>query len=161
MTTIHKYLWTSIKCTYLLFVFNKTRFKLSIRALLNTEAGIAYSVSYIGYRLHNRGIVVRFPVVKDSPTAFAKTSRPALPYNQPPIQRAQGAPSPCRKADHPHTDLLLPSAKVKNEWSYTSTPHTPSWRAQEQLHVYNVTTLSISSWRNFVLKMWRIMLKEG
>jgi hypothetical protein len=28
------------------------------------------------------------------------------------------------------------SAEAKNEWSYTSIRHTPSWREQEQLHLY-------------------------
>jgi hypothetical protein len=135
MTTVHKYLWTAIERTYLSFVFDTTRFQVSVRALLKTEGGIMYSVSHTGYRLHNRGIVVRFPVGINTLTAPVKVSRLALGHNQPPIQRA-----PCREADHPHT----PSAKLKNEWSYASPPHTLSWLAQGQLHVCNVTTLIVS-----------------
>ena len=29
--------------------------------------------------------------------------------------------------------LTISSTKVKNEWSYTSTPHMPLWHTQEQL----------------------------
>jgi hypothetical protein len=28
-----------------------------------------------------------------------------------------------------------PSAEIKNAWSYTSTPHTPSWHGQGQLPI--------------------------
>lgn len=45
---------------YLSDVFDKTRVKVLTRTVLKTEAGIAYSVSHLCHRLHNRGIVVRF-----------------------------------------------------------------------------------------------------
>jgi hypothetical protein len=39
---------------------------------------------------------------------------------------------PGREADHSPPS----SAEVKNEWSYTSTSGTPTWRAEEQLYFY-------------------------
>jgi hypothetical protein len=54
---------------------------------------------------------------------FTIESRPALRPTQPPIQWVQEAPSlgvkrPGREADHSPPSC----AKVKNAWSYTSTP---------------------------------------
>jgi hypothetical protein len=54
---------------------------------------------------------------------FTTVSRTALGPTQPPIQGVPGAPSvgvkwPECEADHSPTS----SAKIKNEWSYTSTP---------------------------------------
>jgi len=56
---------------------------------------------------------------------FATTSKPALGPNQPPIEGVQGAPSLWVEwlghgVDHSPSS----NAKVKNAWSYTSTPST-------------------------------------
>jgi len=60
---------------------------------------------------------------------FTTASRPDLGLTQPPIQWVQGALSlgvkqPGREAGNQPPS----SAKVKNEWSHTSLPNTPSWR---------------------------------
>jgi hypothetical protein len=50
----------------------------------------------------------------------------ALITTQPPIQRVKGVlgvKRPVREADHSPPS----SSEVKNTWSYTSTPHKPSW----------------------------------
>jgi hypothetical protein len=62
-----------------------------------------------GYGLDGRGLEIFL---------FDTMSRPALRPTQPPIQWVLGALSPGREADHspPY------NAKVKNAWSYTSTP---------------------------------------
>jgi hypothetical protein len=60
---------------------------------------------------------------------FTTASRLALGPSLPPIQWVPGAVylgvkrSGC-EADHSPQS----SAEVKNEWNYTSTPHTPTWR---------------------------------
>jgi len=61
---------------------------------------------------------------------FATASGPFLGPTQPPIQRVPGALSPGVKRPGHESDQSPPfSFKVKNAWSYTSTPHTsPSWR---------------------------------
>jgi len=53
---------------------------------------------------------------------FATMCKLALGAIQPPIQWVQGVQQPGPEANHTPT----PSAKVKNEWSCTSIPHT-SW----------------------------------
>jgi hypothetical protein len=60
---------------------------------------------------------------------FATASRPALGATQPPTKWVPGVLStgvkrPGREASH----SAQSSAEVKNTWSYTSTPHTPSRR---------------------------------
>jgi len=55
---------------------------------------------------------------------FATASRPVLGTTQSPIQWVPGLKRPGREADHSSPC----SAKVKNTWSYVSTPHTSSWR---------------------------------
>jgi hypothetical protein len=83
----------------------------------------------IGYRLNNRGVGVPSPSrVKN--VLFFMFSRPAVGPTQPPIQWVMGALSlrvqgqGC-EADHSHPT----SAEVKKMWTYTSTPHMPSWRS--------------------------------
>jgi hypothetical protein len=49
---------------------------------------------------------------------FATASRPALGSNQPPNQCVPGIKRPGREVDH----TPLPSAEVKNTWSYPSIP---------------------------------------
>jgi hypothetical protein len=56
---------------------------------------------------------------------FSTSSRPALGSTQPPIQWVPGVKRQRREADN----SPLASAEVKKMWIYTSTPHTPSWRA--------------------------------
>jgi hypothetical protein len=60
----------------------------------------------------------------DETFLFATTTRPALGPTQTPIQWVLGAPSPGVKWIGCETDHSPPySVEVKNEWSYTSTPH--------------------------------------
>jgi hypothetical protein len=57
-------------------------------------------------------------------------SRLALRSTQPPIQWVPGALSPGVKRQRREADDSPPtSAEVKTMWTYTSTPHTPSWRS--------------------------------
>jgi hypothetical protein len=54
---------------------------------------------------------------------FTTAYRPALEPTQPPIQCVPGNFTPWVKRPGREADHLSPSsAKVKNEWSYTSTP---------------------------------------
>jgi len=55
-----------------------------------------------------------------------------------------GLKRPKREADHSPSS----SAEVKNVWSYTSTPHTPSWSGAQIKHRDNFTfTRDTYSWR--------------
>jgi hypothetical protein len=66
---------------------------------------------------------------------FITESRPALGPTQPPIQWVK-VKRPGREAGHSPPS----SEEVNNAWSYTSTPHTPSWRgAQLKIHRDNLT----------------------
>jgi hypothetical protein len=53
---------------------------------------------------------------------FSKPSKPALGPTQPPIQRVPGLLSPGVNGPRREADHTPSSTKVKNEWSYTSTP---------------------------------------
>jgi len=44
-----------------------------------------------------------------------------------------------RQADYLHPSRI----EVKNEWHYTATPRTPSWRAQRQFHLLFKTQLQL------------------
>jgi hypothetical protein len=57
-------------------------------------------------------------------------SRAALVPTQPPIQWVSGALLLGVKRPGLENDNSVPSAKVKNTWSYTSTPNAPSWRGK-------------------------------
>jgi hypothetical protein len=46
-----------------------------------------------------------------------------------------GVKWPCREADHSPPSIPM----SKNEWSYTSTPNTPSWRGARLKHRDNFT----------------------
>jgi len=57
------------------------------------------------------------------------TSTPDMGPTQTPIQRVSAALSPGAKQPGHEGDLSPPSSsKVKNAWSYTSTPTMSSWR---------------------------------
>jgi hypothetical protein len=53
---------------------------------------------------------------------FTTTFRPGLGPTQPPIQRVPGALTPAVKQGHEAVHSPPPSAKIKNVWSYNSTP---------------------------------------
>jgi hypothetical protein len=70
-------------------------------------------------------------------------SRSALGPIQPPIQWVPGAFSLGIKRLGREADRSPPSStKVKNAWSYTSTPNTPSWRGAQLKHrnIFNFRT---------------------
>ena len=48
------------------------------------------------------------------------------------------------EADHPHQS----SSEVKREWSYTSAPHTPSWRAQGHKNLCQNCFQNAQCWRS-------------
>jgi len=84
-------------------------------------AGVPHSVQRPGYGLDDRGSIPGR--VNDGIFSIATTSRPDVLPNQPPIQRilgalTQGVKRPGREADHSFPS----SSKVKNMWSYNSTP---------------------------------------
>jgi hypothetical protein len=82
----------------------------------STGAGIA-----TGYRLQDRELIVRVPVVKYIP--FSTSSRQALGTTQPPIQWVPEPLSPGVKWPVHETDHSPPaSAEVKNTWVNISTP---------------------------------------
>jgi hypothetical protein len=66
--------------------------------------------------------------------SILNASRPALRPIQPLDKWVRGAISPGRETHHSHP----PSVEVKNVWSYTSTPHTPSWRHWDD-HTFTCT----------------------
>jgi len=77
---------------------------------------------------------------------FTTASRPALGPSQPPLQWVPGALSlgvkrPTHESDH----SPLSSAEVKNAWSCTSAPNTPSWRGAQlkKKHTDNFTLLYV------------------
>jgi hypothetical protein len=63
---------------------------------------------------------------------FTTTSKLVLQPTQPPIKSVEGALSLGVKRTGCEADHSPPySAEVKNAWSYTSTPTTPSWHGAQ------------------------------
>jgi hypothetical protein len=96
------------------------------------------SIWWLGYSLANRGIVVRFAAEVRETTVPCEESRPLLgPTKSPfPIGIAGaflGAKQLGREADYSPPSS---GAKVKNEWSCTSTIHTLPCRAQGEFHLH-------------------------
>jgi hypothetical protein len=102
-------------------------------------------ISFIGTgKLLARGSRVRFPAGAGnfSLHQHIQTGSGAHPASYPVGTRGSfaGVKRPVREADHspPSSDLV---PRSKNDWSYTSTPNTPSWRgvhlkkAQVQLYL--------------------------
>jgi hypothetical protein len=91
--------------------------KYCIHQSRDSSVGIA-----LGYGLDDRGSRVRFPA-GDGNFLFTTAFGMALGPTQPPIQWVPGALSLGVKWPGCETDHSPPSsAKVKNTWSYTSTP---------------------------------------
>jgi hypothetical protein len=89
----------------------------------------------LGYELDDRGFESRLGIF-----LFTTASSPALGPTQPLIQWVSGVLSlavkrPGRESDHSPPS----SAEVKNSWSYTSVPDTPSWRDAQLKHRDNFT----------------------
>jgi hypothetical protein len=86
----------------------------------------------LGYGLDDRGLESRQGL---EIFLFTTLSRPVLGPTQPPIQWIPGALSLGVKRERREADHSPPSSsEVKNAWSYTSTPPTPSWRGAELKH---------------------------
>jgi hypothetical protein len=92
----------------------------TFRHLFCTLAGTAQSVKWLGYGLDDRGPI---PGRGRYFFFFVMLSRPALGPTQPPTQRVPGTTTPGVKRPGREAGNSPPSsAKIKNEWSYTSTP---------------------------------------
>ena len=83
----------------------------------------------------NSEIVTRFPT--GARNVFSPKPPIRLWLNKHPIHwvltvLSLGIKWPGREADHSPSS----SAEVKNEWSYTSIPHSASWQEQQQLYFY-------------------------
>jgi hypothetical protein len=78
-------------------------------------------INWPGYRLDDRGILVRFPAgTRDY--FFCTESRPTLGSNLPPVQWILGPPfSAVKWSGHEADHSPSSSAKSKSSWSYTST----------------------------------------
>jgi hypothetical protein len=94
---------------------------------------------------------------------FITASRPVLGPTQPPIQWVPGALTLAVKRVGCEADHSLPSsAEVKYEWSYKSTPPTPSWRssqlkkAQGQLYLTLIFTFTV-----FLCEIGSLVLKNA
>jgi hypothetical protein len=59
---------------------------------------------------------------------------PQSPYSK----RTRGSYPGCREAGSWCWSLIPPRDNVKNEWSYTSSPHVPSWCLQTQLYLHTI-----------------------
>ena len=102
------------------------RSRLSLRCFLSggaCEAGLAQSVQWIGYRLDDRGIGVQITAQARNFFMF-KSFRTVPGAHQTCYTEDTRGFSPGSTAAGASTDHALPfSAKVKNEWIYTSAPH--------------------------------------
>lgn len=77
------------------------------------------------------GIKVQFPSEARYIFLFSKESRPALEPTKPPIELLPGVKQLYTESNH----LPIATAKVKNEWIYTSTPPT-------RLHIVHRDTIT-------------------
>jgi hypothetical protein len=83
----------------------------------------------------------RVSVVVGNFSLFTTAFGPALVPTQPPIQRVPGALTLGIKRQGHGADYSSPSSsEIKNVWSYTSTPNTPSWLPLPKylIHIHRV-----------------------
>jgi hypothetical protein len=69
-----------------------------------------------------------------------------------------GVKWPVHEADHPHTS----SAEVKNAWSCTSTPNTPSWCGAQLKHRDNFTfTFTFTFTFSYIILVGFVIVNSG
>jgi hypothetical protein len=86
-------------------------------------------IAVLGHRLDNQGVEVLSPSRVNN-FLFSTSSIPAPGSTQPPIQWVPGAHSTgVKQLGHEADHSPLTSAKVKETWIDTATPHTSSERS--------------------------------